>query len=278
MGLRVARMMPRGVLLRALTSRPERSAEMRLSGITPLLGNLDHAASLRRLAGVATRVLYLAPPPGSGDRDPRLRALLQALWGRSLPRSVVYASTSGVYGDCAGARVRETQTPRPENARAKRRLDAEMQLRWWGRATAVRSSILRIPGIYARDRVGGDPVERVRQATPVLRTQDDVFTNHIHADDLARTCIVAMWRASPQRVYHAVDDTEMLMGDYLDAVAALFGLAPSPRLSRAEAAQTLSPQRMSFLNESRRLANDRLKIELRLRLRYPTVLDGLRSR
>ena len=132
-----------------------------------------------------------------------------------------------------------------------------------------------MPGIYALDRDGGDPRERVRKATPVLRTEDDVFTNHIHADDLARACVLALWRGRPGRVLHVCDDTELRMGDHFDLVADRFGLPRPPRLSRAEAAAVLSPMQMSFLGESRRLRNQRMKGELRLALRYPTVSDGL---
>ena len=274
-GLRVAAALPPGIRPRALTSTAERLSPLRMRGIQPLLGNLDDRASLRRLAGLATRLLYLAPPSASGISDPRLQSLLRALRGRHLPRSVVYASTSGVYGDCGGATIDETRAARPSTARAQRRVDAETRLRWWGRATGVRSSILRIPGIYATDREGGDPRERVRRGTPVLQADEDVYTNHIHADDLARICIAALWRGAPQRVYHAVDDTDMKTGDYLDAVARQCGLPLPPRISRAQAQATLSPERMSFLNESRRLSNRRMKTELRVRLRYPSVLDGL---
>lgn len=274
-GMRVAKAMPPGTRLLALTSSPERLAELRQQGITPLLGNLDDAKSLRRLAGLATRILHLAPPPAMGPTDPRIRALLQALRGRSLPLALVYGSTSGVYGDCTGDWVTETRTVRPATVRALRRVDAERTVRWWGRSTGVRSSVLRIPGIYAADRVGGDPRERVRRGTPVLQASEDVYTNHIHADDLARACIAALWRAAPQRVYHASDDTQMKMGDYLDAVAKIAGLPLPPRITREVAVKELSPMSLTFINESRRLDNQRLKTELRVRLRYPTVLAGL---
>jgi nucleoside-diphosphate-sugar epimerase len=192
-----------------------------------------------------------------------------------LPQSLVYASTSGVYGDCAGAWVTESRPVRPETARALRRVDAEQQLRRWGRSTAVRSSILRVPGIYAADRVGGDPRERAGKRTGVLQASEDVYTNHIHAEDLARACVAALWRAAPQRVYHVSDDTQMKMGDYLDAVAVKIGLPPLPRMTRAQAALEFSPMVQSFMGESRRLDNRRLKSELRVRLCYPTVLDSL---
>ena len=276
-GLRVAKALPSRVAQQALTSSVERLPELRQRGLRPLLGNLDQPQSLRRLAGAASRILYLAPPPGEGSSDPRLKNLLRALRGRSLPRALVYASTSGVYGDCQGAVIDETRVLQPTTPRAQRRVDAETGLRWWGRSSGVCSSILRIPGIYAPDRIGGDPRARVRKGVPVLHAAEDVYTNHIHADDLARICIAALWRGAAQRVYHAVDDTDMLTGDYLDAVAQASGLPRPPRISRAQAVQTLTPERMSFLNESRRLSNRRMKTELRVRLQFPTVLDGLRA-
>jgi nucleoside-diphosphate-sugar epimerase len=109
----------------------------------------------------------------------------------------------------------------------------------------------------------------------VLRDEDDVYTNHIHADDLARACVAALLRGAPQRVYHASDDSELKMGEYFDLAADLAGLPRPPRIAREQAAQQLGPMLLSFMSESRRLDNRRLKHELRLRLRYPTVAEGL---
>jgi nucleoside-diphosphate-sugar epimerase len=279
-GLRAARLMlaPGHLRVLALTSQPARVPELRALGLVPLVGNLDDAATLARLGGLAQRVLHLAPPPSQGATDPRTARLLQALGRRGSPRSLVYGSTTGVYGDAQGARFDETRPVAPTTDRARRRVDAEAHVRWFGRqqaARGTRASILRIPGIYALDRVGGDPRERVRKGSPVLRAQDDVYTNHIHADDLARACVLALWRGRPGRVVHACDDTDLRMGDHFDAVADRFGLPRPPRLSRAEAMAVLSPMQLSFMSESRRLLNGRLKTELGLALHYPLVEDGL---
>ncbi|HQR98033.1 MULTISPECIES: SDR family oxidoreductase [unclassified Polaromonas] len=279
-GLRVARQLAPRVRLLALSSSPERSPELRAQHITPLAGNLDQSATLRRLAGLATRVVHLAPPPGENlpdwRRDPRTLALLRAMRLRGLPQAVVYGSTSGVYGDCQGEWASETRAVNPHTPRAWRRVDAETQLRFFGRSSGVRVHTLRIPGIYAPDREGGTPHGRLLKGTPVLAPADDVFTNHIHADDLARACVAALWRGKPQRITNASDDTELKMGDYFDLAADLYSLPRPPRVARSTAQDELPLMLLSFMSESRRLANTRLKRELGLRLHYPTVADGLR--
>ncbi len=274
-GLRVVRALGGRLRVLALTSSPARCDALRAAGVRPVVGNLDEPASLARLAGLADAVLYLAPPPAAGHADPRLRALLAALSTRSRPARVVYASTTGVYGDCRGELVVETRPLNPGTDRARRRVDAESHLRAWARATGVRASVLRIPGIYANDREGGRPRDRVARGTPVLAAKDDGYTNHIHADDLARACIAALWRGKPQRVVQVCDDSDMKTGDYYDLVADLGGLPRPPRVTRAQAGERFTPAQWSFLNESRRLSNARMKRELRLRLARPTIREGL---
>ena len=274
-GLRVLRLLRPQARVLALTSSARRCDELRAAGAVPLLGNLDEPGTLGRLGGLADRVLHLAPPPLQGAIDARTRHLVRALARGGRVQGLVYASTTGVYGDCAGARFDETRPVNPGTDRARRRVDAEACLRWYGRRAGVTVSILRIPGIYATDRAGGHPRERLQRGTPVLQADDDVYTNHIHADDLARICVAALWRGQPQRVMHASDDTELRMGEYFDLAADLSGMPRPPRISRAEAAVQLSPMLLSFMSESRRLDNHRLKHDLRLPLRYPTVRDGL---
>ncbi len=259
----------------ALTTQPASAVQLRQLGATPVLGDLDDPASLRRLAGLATRVLHLAPPPSAGQSDPRTRALLRALGRSSTVERLVYGSTTGVYGNADGACFDETRPVAPCTDRARRRVDAERALRHWAmrraRVQSTAVTLLRIPGIYALDRPGGDPRERLRRGSPVLAGAADPYTNHIHADDLARACRLALLRGWPQRVLHVCDHSDSRMGDHFDRVARLSGLPAPPRLSWEEAQRSLSPIQLSFLAESRRLRAHRLERELRLQLRYPTV-------
>lgn len=320
-GLRCARRLlarPSRVRVVALTSQPERAAVLRAAGIMPIVGDLDAPRSLRLLAGLAPTVLHLAPPPASGEDDPRTRALIAALtaphrmraahvaqvttgrlrtrsnaWAKPgahetrivtdafaparVPRPpvcLVYASTTGVYGDCGGVLIDETQPVRPVNARAKRRVAAERRLRAATARGALAARIVRIPGIYAGDRL---PLARIERGMPALIDAYDVYTNHIHADDLAAIMLRAATHGRPGRVVHASDDTVMKMGAYFDRVADAFGLARVPRITPEAAEQQLKAVTLSFMRESRRLANTRLKRELRVALRYADVDDFLRT-
>jgi len=276
-GLRVAGLLAASSRVLALTSSVHRLAELQAKDITPLLGNLDEPRSLLRLAGVATHVVHMAPPPLQGDTDPRTQALVQVLARRTPPSTLVYGSTSGVYGDCQGAWIDETRALNPTTPRAYRRVDAENWLRAWGRRGLSRVNVLRIPGIYALDREGGTPRERLARGTPVLQAADDVYTNHIHADDLARATVLAMWRGSTLRVLNVSDDSDLRMAEYMDLAADLWQLPQPPRISRAQAEKELPPMTLSFMSESRRMHNQRLKRELRLKLRYPSVREGLKG-
>jgi nucleoside-diphosphate-sugar epimerase len=253
----------------AVTSQQDRCAELRAAGAIPVIADLDRPQTLKRLAGLAQHVVHLAPPQSDGLLDLRTRSLTAIL-----PEGarMVYVSTSGVYGDCAGELISETRRLAPHNARAQRRVDAERVLRAWALRAGARLAILRVPGIYARERL---PLKRLQQGTPALLPADDVYTNHIHADDLARIVALALFRALPGRIYHAVDDTHMKMADYFDSVADAFGLARPPRLARAELAASVSPMLLSFMSESRRMRNDRIKRELGMRLRYPQVAQAV---
>ena len=301
---RLAKRIAHGQLSAAAVTRdPQRRAAARRLGARTLAVDLDAPLGARRLGGLARWTIYLAPPPDKGDDDPRLgrmiaararaRALARSRLGRdaealglverlrppmaaSAPARWTLIGTTGVYGDCGGAEVDETRPPRPSTVRARRRLAAERRMRGAVRAGLARATILRVPGIYAHDRL---PTERLRHGLPAPIPSEDTWTNHIHAEDLAAIAWLALFRGLPGRAVNAVDGSRLKMGDWFDRVADACGLPRPPRLPRAELAEQVSPTMLSFMSESRRLSNRRLERELRARLRWPTVdaaLAGVR--
>ncbi len=264
-------------LYRNLVNSPN---HLRSHGIVPIYGDLDYPKSLEKLAGIAQLVIHLAPPPNQGLHDRRTAHLLSALTTRTkkhtaiLPQRLVYISTSGVYGNCNGALIDETHPIHPTNDRAIRRIDAEKQIRSWGKRNHVSVSILRVPGIYAANRL---PLARLRENHPALLDAEDSYTNHIHADDLAQIIRAALQHAKPCRIYHTCDDSHLKMGEYFDLVADHFGLPRPPRITRDQAKERISPSMFSFMKESRRLKNSRIKKELYINLLHPTVLQGIKA-
>jgi nucleoside-diphosphate-sugar epimerase len=245
-----------------------KSAEIRAAGAIPLLLDLDSLKQFKRLSGIAHWMINLSPPPSdSPGTDPRSQRLMRITEGTISPRWV-YISTSGVYGNCDGEWVDETRPVAAKSARGARRVAGEKIHRSQG------ASVLRAPGIYAHNRL---PIDRLKAGTPALQERDDTYTNHIHALDLAIMSWLAVFRATAKRVFNASDDSHMKMGDYFDAVATAFGLPKPPRLPRSEVEKIVSPIMMSFMSESRRLTNHRMKRELRMALRYPTVAITLET-
>ena len=277
--LRVASLLRGRVRIVGMVRKAQDASKLRERGIVPIVGDLDDFRTLARVSAGAYAVLHFAPPPGEGRDDPRTQKLLATLGkAGSIPQRFVYISTSGVYGDCGGARIAETRIRRAQTPRGRRRVAAEDRIRLWAANLHVTATILRAPGIYASTRL---PVERVRQQTPVLAADEDVYTNHIHADDLARATVAALFHGLPNRAYNVSDDAELKMGAWFDAVADAFRLPRPPRVSWEDAESRIAPLLLSFMSESRRLSNARMKRELRMRLRYPTpqrLLDEIARR
>jgi nucleoside-diphosphate-sugar epimerase len=257
----------------AALARSEASAQrLRAAGIEPLRGDLDDPSSLHRLPFEFALVYYFAPPPGSGVTDPRLESLVSAMTPSKPPRRVVLISTTGVYGDCRGDWVTEERPPNPLAPRAARRLAAENTLRRWSQASGVPIVILRVPGIYARGRL---PVERLRAGEPVLREEESPFSNRIHADDLARVCVAAAHRDHPHDLYNVSDGHPTTMTDYFYRVADVLGLARPPAVTLEEARRRLGEGMLSYLAESKRIDNRRMREELGVELMYPDLASGL---
>ncbi|CAM3734133.1 SDR family oxidoreductase [Polynucleobacter brandtiae] len=273
-GMRVAKQLSQSHRVFALTSQKTRFQELRDVGAIPILGNLDRPESLWRLSGLAETIIHLAPPQNTGLHDYRTRNLIQILsQGGNAVRRLIYISTTGVYGNHHGGKVSELTPVNPQSERAKRRVHAERTLRLWAPAHGVALTILRVPGIYALDRL---PLERIQSRTPALLLAEDAYSNHIQSDDLARLICAAVYHGRPQRVINACDGEETKMGDYFDEVADAFGLDRPPRLPSAEIEKIVSPMLWSFMKESRRVGNTRLK-ELKTPLHYPTVAVFLQT-
>lgn len=258
----------------ATTRTGKRFSELAALGFEPCAADLD-AGPTERLEAAASgaEVHYLVPPPGGGDGDPRAEHFLSSL-GEARPRKIVLLSTTGVYGDCAGAWIDETAPLNPQTARAHRRCDAEARFRAWAGRHQVPLAVLRVAGIYGPGRL---PRARLERGEPVLDPGESPYSNRIHADDLVQVCRAAARSRQGYRVYNVADGSPSNMSDYLFRVADALGVPRPPTLSRSEAERTLSAGMLSYLNESKRIDNTRLREELGVTLHFPDLDTGLRN-
>lgn len=258
----------------SLVRSAERVAELGHLGIRALAIDLDR---IRAGASIPERldeeaIVYLTPPPVFGESDLRLDRFLQL--ATVPPHTFVYMSTTGVYGDTAGAVVDESSTVQPRTDRARRRVSAEEMTRVWCNERRVRRVVLRVPGIYGPDRL---PLERLRHIEPVVREREAGINNRIHVDDLVEACARAITNPEARGVYNVTDGQPLSSTTFMNLVAKAAGLAPPPQVSMEEAQLTFSPERLSFLNESRRVSNERMLKHLGVVLKYADVEAGIRA-
>lgn len=273
-GQRVAALwQQRNARVTVLARNPARSAEYAAERLIAVIGDLDQPTTLPAPAA-GSLIYYFAPPPLRGTTDPRLHHFLQAIRRDVLPARIVYISTSGVYGDVHGAWVTEESAVNPTTDRSRRRLDAEQTLQQWSAQHKVPIVILRVPGIYGPGRL---PIDVVKSGRPILREAESMYSNRIHADDLAQIAVVAGLADRPPGIYNVSDGQPGSMAQYFKAVADLIGVPRPPEVSLEEAQRVLSPEMMSYLTESRRIDNTKMLRDLRVVLRYPTLAEGLRN-
>ena len=274
-GERVARLeRSEGRVVTGLVRSEKSARRLHAAGIQPITVDLDVPASLNNLPVKDVVVYYFAPPPGTGVTDPRMEAFVSVLTPSNFPRCIVLISTTGVYGDCHGEWVTEDRLPNPQADRARRRLAAETTLRRWSETSGVPIVILRVPGIYGP---GYLPEERLRSGEPVLREEESPYSNRIHADDLAQVCVAAARRGHDNAVYNVSDGHPTTMTDFFFRVADAFGIPRPPAITREEARHRLGPGMLSYLAESKRIDNRRMREELGVELMYPDLASGLPS-
>ncbi|HBX43903.1 MAG TPA: NAD(P)-dependent oxidoreductase [Deltaproteobacteria bacterium] len=272
-GLRVARLWEdEGASVSALARSPESARPLEERGIAPVQGDLDEPATLVGLPIKGTWAYYLAPPPERGDADPRMRAFLDRIPPGEEPEKIVSMSTTAVYGDLHGEWATEETPPAPATARGRRRLDAERAVLSWGRQRGISVVILRVAGIYGPGRL---PLDKVRKRTPVLAGSESPCSNRIHADDLARVCVAAAKRGRGGAVYNVSDGQPGTISQYYCAVADRLGVPRPPEVTMSEARRVMSEAMLSYLSESKRVDNRKMREELGVELLYPDLDSGL---
>lgn len=274
-GLRVAKIWKNAnKSIFAMASSDESIDTFRQQHLFTYQANLDDPHSLKSIPSRQSLLYYFAPPPAKGHIDTRMANFLASMEKDELPAHLVYISTSGVYGDQKGELINEDTPVNPSVDRAKRRYNAEQQLRTWSKRTSIPITILRVGGIYGPGRL---PLQRLKDQIPMLHEDLSPQTNRIHADDLAQVCVAAASQKAEGEIYNVSDGTNSNMTEYFNTIADFCGLERPPLVDWDEAEKTISPGMLSYLKESRKMDNSKMINELDIELIYPSLKEGLKS-
>ncbi len=262
-------LMAEGWTVSGTTRSTDKKAALKTAGIDAHL--FSRKAPLadpgQALAGVTHLLTSIAPDE---DGDPVLTCHLGDLTACHHMAWAGYLGTTGVYGDRQGGWVDETAPPAPSLPRTKRRVAAEGH--WL--ASGLPVHIFRLAGIYGPG-PGRNALETVKAGKARRVIKPGQMFGRIHVDDIAQVLRASIERPNPGAIYNVVDDEPAPPQDVIAYAAGLLGVEPPPEVPFEEASLSLSAR--SFYADNRRVANGRIRNELRVELLYPNYRDGLRA-
>jgi nucleoside-diphosphate-sugar epimerase len=183
-----------------------------------------------------------------------------------------YLSTTGVYGNTDGNWVDESTPINPNQARSKRRAEAEAGWLALQRDHGVPVHVFRLAGIYGP---GRNQLEGVKSGRAHRIIKPGQVFCRIHVEDIAQVLQASMAQPHPGAIYNLADDEPAPPQDVVAYAAELLGLPVPPDVPFEQA--QLSPMAASFYGDNRRVRNDRIKTELGVTLKYPTYREGLKA-
>ena len=225
-----------------------------------------------RAAIASASHLLISAAPGESD-DPVLTALSDEIAAAPSLQSIVYLSSTGVYGDHGGAWIDETTPTIPPHTRGAARVDAELAWQALGQKHNTPVAILRLGGIYGP---GQNAFVRLLAGRAHRIDKPGHISNRIHVADIAQAIDAAFARRF-DGVVNVTDGAPADPAEQIEYAAKLLGIAPPPLLSVDVAMRTLSPFLMSFYDGCARVKNERLKSALGVTLHYPDYRAGLQA-
>ena len=225
---------------------------------------------LNELVQEKSTVIYLAPPQQSGSLDLVLKNFLLNVNKKNIQK-IIYISTSGVYGDKKDRIVSESESVQPITDRAKRRVNAELQIR----STGLNYTILRVPGIYGKNRL---PMKRITERLPLIKRDVCKHTNLIHVKDLARLIVACLHnKKSNMSTINVSDGTPIKTTDYYLHIYDLIGQPYPEFIDYEDACQLYDKKRLSFLNESRILDTRLMREIFPNIIKFKDIREGIKD-
>lgn len=260
----------RGEPVFGTTRSDERSLVIASRGAEPILMDATDCAPIDRLRGRIYGVVISLPPQMArdGSYEDATAGLLSRLATWNL-ESLVYISSTSVYGDQGGAVVTEHTECHPDSPRGAARRAIEEQVLTSG----LPSMVVRPSGIYGP---GRSQLHRAARGHHRLVAGGAAITNRIHVDDLSQIIDRALLVGTSGATYLATDSTPSSQREVSDFMGGL-GLPGPQEISLEEARVRLDKNVVAMLMGSKRLDGAWTREQLGVTLRYPDYGSGLQS-
>jgi nucleoside-diphosphate-sugar epimerase len=275
-GLHLARALVReGATVLATSRSEERFPEIEGAGARPALAEALEPATLRPLAAWRPHVVFdLVRPQATGED--RYTAWgthnIGAAFADAGLEALVYLSSTSVYGRRGGEWTDEKTPVAPSSPLGKARVESERVYLELCHERGLPVRVCRVPGIYGPGRT-----LRGRLETGAYRRVDDegLWVSRIHVDDLVEGLIAAWLRGAPGETYLLCDDEPVTGQEYAELTASLLALPLPPAVDREDIRQESSTSVFERRIAARRCSNRRMREELLVALRYPSVREGV---
>jgi nucleoside-diphosphate-sugar epimerase len=252
----------------AVTRSPLRAVDFARAGWQPIVADVLQLETLVDLPAASTLLYAVGYDRGQnlGIEEVYLRGLVNVL--NALPTAtgrVIYVSSTGVYGDCAGQWIDEQTPCNPDRAGGRACLAAEKAL--LAHPRGAEAVVLRMAGIYGPGRI---PKRESLESGGPIPAPPTGWLNLIHVDDAASVVLASANAAPGPRCYLVSDGCPIARRDYYTELARLLD-APAPKFAGPD---TTLPSAARSIN-NKRVSNARLINELDIQLAYPSFREGL---
>ncbi|MDB2439638.1 NAD(P)-binding domain-containing protein [Hellea sp.] len=258
-------LLARGYDVFATTRSPEKAAQLKTLGVTPVIYNGNLNAAMTDILAEAELILTSIPPNDQGD--PFINALPRP-FAQLAPKAkwIGYLSATSVYGDRQGQWAFEDELLRPLTRRGKNRAKAELQ--WLETLTPVH--VFRLAGIYGK---GRNPFERIKQGKARAVIKPGHVVNRIHLDDIVAALLASIDAPHPLKIYNLADGHPAPPQDVINFASGLLNETLPPQLNHDTA--DISDMARSFYKETKRVDISRARRELGWAPQYETYRQGL---
>ena len=187
-------------------------------------------------------------------------------------RSILYTSTTGVYGNHNGEWVNEESTLKATNSKDKNRIKAEKQWKNFSIKNNIKYNILRLSSIYGPNRLNN-----FKNDKNIIAVKKNFFFSRIHVYDAARIITNIIFGGFNNEIWNLTDNKPSTREDYLMEIIRLRNIRKYEIIDYNEYKKKLSKTAKKFWENNKKVSNNKITVKLKYRFLFPDFKSGLKN-